>query len=321
LNGSLRIIAPGRVHLGFYNIQFQNILFGGLGLSLDKPFYDIIAKKSEKIEVICEDNETRNYLEKVLEKIFSKIEVYDKILLELRSYIPRHIGLGSTTQLLMSINKILAEIFNIKMSPWELFELVGRKNGSGIGVESFLRGGFIIDSGIYKRKNPKTIVRIPFPRSWKVILVIPKSDRKISEENEAELLIPREPLSTLQDRLLRITFLKILPAVVHKDYFEFVGGLEELERNIGEYYESIQGGIFSSEQGEDIARILKEAGFRGIGQSSWGPTIYGFVSSKRELIKGKQVVLQRLKKEGIDAQVIIANPRNNGVKILAKKKI
>ncbi len=321
MNGSLRIIAPGRIHLGFYNIVSKDILFGGLGLSIDRPFYDIIAKKSERIEIICNDDENRNYLEKVLEKLLSRVGISDKISLELRSYIPRHIGLGSTTQLLMSVNKILAEILNIKVSPWELFELIGRKNVSGIGVESFLKGGFIVDSGVYKQKNPRAILRISFPRKWKVILVVPKSNRKISEENEAELLIPREPSDMLRDTLLRITFLRILPAVIHRDFFEFVTGLEELERKIGEYYESAQGGLFSSEEGEGVAKILREAGFRGIGQSSWGPTIYGFANSERELIKCKQIVMQQLKKEGIEAQVMSATPRNTGAKILRQKEV
>jgi len=204
------------------------------------------------------------------------------------------------------------------VSPWKLFDVIGRNNISGIGVESFLRGGFIVDSGIYKGKTPKTIVRMPFPKSWKVVLVIPKTNNKVTEEMESEMLIPKEPAKTLQEKILRITFLQILPAVLHKDYFEFVTGLEELERNIGEYYEKIQGGIYSSELGDEIARILRDVGFKGIGQSSWGPSIYGFANSKEELTKGMQIIKKLFEKEEIDVQIIAANPRNSGARVISK---
>ena len=72
----------------------------------------------------------------------------------------------------------------------ELAKIVGKGRTSGIGVESFENGGFIIDGGHRAMKNrgfvpssascatpPPIIARYDFPEDWKIILVIPLRGR------------------------------------------------------------------------------------------------------------------------------------------------
>ena len=47
---------------------------------------------------------------------------------------------------------------------------------------------------------------------------------------------------------------------------------------MGACFASAQGGVFASPQASMIVNELRRLGFVGVGQSSWGPTLYGFCS-------------------------------------------
>jgi beta-ribofuranosylaminobenzene 5'-phosphate synthase len=42
----------------------------------------------------------------------------------------------------------------------------------------------------------------------------------------------------------------------------------------------VQGGTFAAGPGEDLVRRMSEWGAAGVGQSSWGPTVYGIVEGE-----------------------------------------
>ena len=319
MSGSIRIVAPARIHLGFYNIKYGNLLFGSIGLAIDRPYYDLIIERSEKTEVFSENPQQKEFIEETVNKITSVLGINANLRIHVKSYIERHVGLGSTTQLLMSILKALLYLYNVKIDPWTLFKLIGRKNISGIGVSSFLRGGFIVDSGITSNGYPREVTRIRFPKRWKVLLVIPREDRGLSEEIEENYMIPQEPNDELRCELLKYVFLGVIPGILREDFDMFTYSLEKLDESIGKYYGTVQGGRFLSKYGEDVADALKDVGGRGIGQSSWGPTIYAFFKDKSSALTACRKINAYLKNSNISADVILCNPRNCGAKIIKKE--
>ena len=52
--------------------------------------------------------------------------------------------------------------------------------------------------------------------------------------------------------------------------------MSELQSRVGACFASAQGGTFASPQASLIVDELRRLGFVGVGQSSWGPTLYGF---------------------------------------------
>ena len=48
----------------------------------------------------------------------------------------------------------------------------------------------------------------------------------------------------------------------------------------GRWFASVQGGVFARVRGEELVRRLAEWGARGVGQSSWGPAVYGIVDGE-----------------------------------------
>jgi len=89
------------------------------------------------------------------------------------------------------------------------------------------------------------------------------------------------------DRLCRLVLLGILPAVVEHDLPAFGQALSELQHRVGAWFAPAQGGVFASPRVAEMVQWLRDQGLYGVGQSSWGPTVYAFSnegSERREQI-------------------------------------
>ena len=61
--------------------------------------------------------------------------------------IPPHSGLGSGTQLALSVARALAELHGVIASPPDLARAVGRAKRSAVGTWTFAGGGFVVEGG------------------------------------------------------------------------------------------------------------------------------------------------------------------------------
>src|SRR5207302_9754362 len=57
----------------------------------------------------------------------------------------------------------------------------------------------------------------------------------------------------------------------------FGAALGEVQRITGGWFAPAQGGVFAPGATRDLAERLREWGAVGVGQSSWGPAVYGIV--------------------------------------------
>ncbi|BFH74411.1 beta-ribofuranosylaminobenzene 5'-phosphate synthase [Sulfurisphaera javensis] len=197
-----------------------------------------------------------------------------------------HIGLGHTTQFLLSLAKLGAE-YNLKnIDVVELAKLVKRGGTSGIGVYAFKYGGFIVDGGHSKKIKkevlpsdyakvdpPPLIARYKFP--WYIYVNVPKGGRKIFGKDELEAFKNAKVEGI--DTLTRIVFLKLIPAVIENDLEEALEAIG-LIQNLG--FKKIEVSLQTDEVKYLMKRLYAKGFYSGI--SSFGPAIYTFVRSKRE---------------------------------------
>jgi predicted sugar kinase len=64
--------------------------------------------------------------------------------------------------------------------------------------------------------------------------------------------------------------------VVEDDLVAFGAALTELQMLVGECFSSAQAGVYATAASEALVEHLRAEGLDGVGQSSWGPALYGF---------------------------------------------
>jgi beta-RFAP synthase len=155
----------------------------------------------------------------------------------------------------------------------------------------------------------------PLPKDWFFVTVIPEIDRGLSGENEirAFLQLPAAP-SHMVEKISWLLLMKMLPAVLEKDIANFGQALTSIQRIVGDCFSSVQGGRYASPVSEKLVDFMLERGAVGIGQSSWGPTVYGLIEGRehaRRLEQEVQTYLDSL----CGGQIFCVRPRNRGATI------
>jgi len=76
--------------------------------------------------------------------------------------------------------------------------------------------------------------------------------------------------------------MQLLPALVEADLASFGAALTEVQRVTGAWFAPAQGGVFAPGPSEMLVRRMAEWGAAGVGQSSWGPAVYGLMGDAEE---------------------------------------
>lgn len=209
----------------------------------------------------------------------------------------------------------------------EIASAVGRGAHSGIGISTFRYGGFVLDGGHRIRSMgtsspgtaengiPPVLFQHAMPRNWFFVTVIPAMDPGLSGKKEANafLKLPRAP-SRLVEKISRVLLIQMLPALVERDISNFGKALTRIQYMVGDCFSSIQGGRFASPVSEKMVDFLLSSGAAGIGQSSWGPTVYGLIEGKIRAQALHQKTQSYLDTLG-GGQTFLVKPQNRGARI------
>ena len=89
--------------------------------------------------------------------------------------------------------------------------------------------------------------------------------------------------------------------------------MDYLQKRMGAYFASLQGGPFTSPHVSEALDWLRAQGVAGLGQSSWGPTGFAFFVSEDE----GEALLGRLRAEIKQPELgfALAQGRNEGAKV------
>jgi len=313
------IRSSARLHLGFYTISASSMAYGSMGVAINKPEIVVQVRKADGLEI---RNSTQVTIEKDVTEVIKRLNLPGAEINVLKA-IPRHVGLGSTTQLRLSIGYALSRIYGLKYSIRQLAFIIKRGTVSGIGIAAFKHGGFILDSGrllsedgIREPKNPAEIpnvmLRRPLPKSWRFIVAIPKGIRGLDEREEKPVLETPETNHRLERELHDTVLLHMLPALARGDAENFGRALTKVQRLVGQYFSKFQGGEFCCWETEEMVKSLLDGGAYGAGQSSWGPTAYGLIEGSKKAQKLLDYMIRSAEKAGVEAEIFIVQPRNRG---------
>ena len=152
LKSEIIIKSPSRLHLGFYGIpESYGYTYGSMGLAIDYAPVILSIKNSSKFKT----NLPKKYTSSVL-KYLETIKTKPKIELTALSMPDSHIGLGSGTQITLSVISAINKFFSLNLSYDEILKISSRGLRSGTGIASFKKGGFIVDACKSGDKIPKT---------------------------------------------------------------------------------------------------------------------------------------------------------------------
>jgi beta-ribofuranosylaminobenzene 5'-phosphate synthase len=317
--GSVRVTTTARLHFGFLDPSGRGPRpFGSFGLSLDQPRTRLVLKRAPVWQVTGAERERA---ERYLKDIAASCGVMHSYSLHIEEAIPPHAGLGSGTQLALAVGSAFAALEGLDLTPREIATRLSRGSRSGIGIGTFEHGGTVLDAGPYQGTVPEIIARVPFPDAWRVILIFDPEARGLAGDSETAAFeaLPAFPESEA-DELYQRMMQSALPALANRDFTTFCAEVGHLQEVMGTYFAPLQGGPYVSPEVSDALAWLTKQGVTGLGQSSWGPTGFAFVSSEEAgetLLVGlrsraKTGALQfRLARGRSEGAVIEINPQEN----------
>lgn len=315
-NAGIAIRAPARLHLGFLDLNGSlGRRFGSIGLAISDPATDVTVERAPVYSSSGAESDRSLLLAK---RLAIALDLPGAYKVHVSKAIPAHAGLGSGTQLALSIGSALARLNDRKVSTRELGELVDRGARSAIGMAAFQSGGFVIDGGRGALdRAPPVLARHPFPEAWHILLVMDPKSVGVHGDREKHAFANLPEFSEASaGHLSRLILMRLLPGIVESDLATFGQALTEIQHIVGSHFAPAQGGSpWSSPAVGRACTRLSEAGATGIGQSSWGPTGFAFVESKAVAKRLYASLVEGVTRDGLMLSVVCG--RNQGASLEA----
>ncbi|NLY02179.1 MAG: hypothetical protein GXY83_39345 [Rhodopirellula sp.] len=304
---SVRVFAPSRLHFGMLSIhRAGGRRFGGIGAMVDVPGLHIAVESARHLEVAgLLAERTRQIAERLAAsggETQCRIEVIQA---------PReHIGLGTGTQLSMAVAAGLNALAGRPpLDAIQLARCVGRGERSAVGLYGFVHGGVLFERGKADGEEISPLVaRVELPSEWRFVLLCPRGVVGLSGDAERQAFAslppaPEERAAKL-DRLARES---LLPAAERADFDGFSDALYEFGYLAGLSFAQEQGGPFAGRRLASLVALARRFA-RGVGQSSWGPTLFALCRDQQSAERFRQRILDATAGESLDTWISRANP-------------
>lgn len=308
--------SPARLHLGIIDLSGAlSRKYGSIGVAIDEPFVELRAERSANISVVWQRDVEFSSAEIIgyAKRVIKHFRISGGVKIEVGSSIPRHVGLGSTTQMALSIAAAVTKLYGVKASARDLSALLGLGRVSGSGTAAFEFGGFTIDGGVGIRGGPPPVLlRVDFPEDWFFVVAVPSNRKGMSGVEEKKVFEKISVHQNIAREISHLILMKMVPALVEKDIKEFGAALTKIQKLVGKSFSLYQEGFFHSKVSKAIVHYLLKNGAYGSGQSSWGPAVYGVVKGREhgEWLKGK--VESYMNGKGIKGRVFCTSANNRG---------
>lgn len=283
--------APARLHLGFLDMNGGlGRRFGSIGLTLDGIATRLRLEPGPPTGLDGPEAARIARLQELLRTQLGQAPA--RVTVE--ALIPPHEGLGSGTQLGLALGVGQARLAGSDLAPAAVGRVLERGARSGIGIAAFAGGGLLTDGGKDTSDTPPPVLsRLPFPESWRILLVLDRARQGISGEAELAAFrrLPPFPAETAA-HLCRLALMRFLPGVALADLAAAGSALGEIQHLVGDHFAPVQEGRRFVSEGVTAALAALEAeGVAGVGQSSWGPT--GFALVEAATAEGLRSALER----------------------------
>jgi beta-RFAP synthase len=277
----IRVVAPSRLHFGLFHVPAGGLhdparpAFGGVGLMIDTPGLAVTVRPAPDWRF---EGPLASRAQQFAMRYTQAQPQAGRFAVLVEHCPAEHTGLGVGTQLGLAVAKALAVANGHPDTPAvELAAMVGRGERSAIGVHGFDRGGLIVEAGKRPGEDVSPLVeRVELPASWRVVLLVPPGTNHWHGDRERVAFA--RATGGDPEGLRRLAEKGILPAARSGDLDAFGEAAHEFNRKAGEPFAAAQGGPYSSPAVEELIAELRRSGVRGVGQSSWGPTVFAVVA-------------------------------------------
>jgi beta-RFAP synthase len=121
------------------------------------------------------------------------------------------------------------------------------------------------------------VARMPFPSTWRGVVAVPGGARGLSGSAEAAAFARLPPPAAGEaEAVAHLVLMGLLPALAEADLPAFGAALTDIQHRTGGWFSTLQGGRFAPGATRLVER-MRAWGAHGVGQSSWGPAVYGLV--------------------------------------------
>jgi beta-RFAP synthase len=270
---TVEVRAPSRLHFGMFSFgRTDTRQFGGVGVMVDQPGLLLRVSRSEQLNA---SGPLADRASQVARRVAEHLQIAPSFQIDVLSAPPAHVGLGSGTQLGMSI---AAGIYALQGEPTpgveQLVAASGRAKRSAIGAHGFVHGGLLIESGKLQADELSPLLsHVSLPADWRFVLLTPRGDAGLhgtAEVTAFERLPPVDPAVSAE--LQRLAVDELLPAANAGNFLRFRDTLEAFNDLAGACFATVQGGHYAP-QAQRVIDDLRAQNVRGYAQTSWGPTV------------------------------------------------
>lgn len=317
----VRVSTGARLHVGFQNLSLaRERLYGGIGVALEKPRVVIEAEQADTVAAEPLVQAETECVVSLLDLPGARVRVLEGL--------PRHVGLGSGTQHALAVLTAVAAAYDRSVSVRTLAPELGRGGRSGVGVGAFESGGFIVDGGHPTERFttappapgewtvPPVIAHHSLPEQWRFLVVIPSGrpgEHGDSEDEQMRTVVERAD-PQVSDELAIVLTQQLLPAVASGNHEAFGRAANTFCRLNGAWYADKQGGIYRPPAGRIADRLGESMALTGVGQSSWGPAVYG-ITDADHMEAARAAGERALSAIDTEGSVIVSSPRNHGATV------
>jgi beta-ribofuranosylaminobenzene 5'-phosphate synthase len=324
----IEIDTPGRLHFTLIDLHGGlGRIDGGIGVALSNPRIRI--RVSHDLSGYDNDDDEFGKVPArvvpVISRLKERLGFENRFNIELLDSIPKHIGLGSNTQLALAVTKAVCYLSGLDLPARELARLAGRGGTSGIGVATFQYGGLVMDAGhSFKSKGdfspshfstappPPLLMNRHLPDNWYFVMTTPYIGQGLHGKAEADVFRKYCPIPRAEvERLSHLILMKLLPAAVAEDIIEFGDALKEIQ-SVG--FKRIENDL-QDDLVKNLYRFYYENDALGAGLSSFGPTTYALVDGEARARKLRDELEKLLKDLGVGCDIQYSNVDNAGAKI------
>ena len=310
----VHITAPSRLHFGLWSLGGVGARqFGGVGAMIEKPALKLTVTEASDFStagqcaVLAVDYARRwaTFHQRQLPSCYLTIE----------QAIPQHAGLGSGTQLALAVAAALNAFAGLpSQTPTELALSVGRGLRSAVGTYGFVFGGLIIEQGKLADEPISPLdCRIDLPDDWRFVLIRPRGLAGLAGGDEADAFAALAAVPpNVTEELIAETRDRLVPAAAAADFPVFARSLYHYGRLSGEIFAARQGGPYNGPIIAALVDEIRSRGWQGVGQSSWGPTVFVIVPSDTDAAK---LVADLTRRHGARMETTIAAPANQGARV------
>jgi beta-ribofuranosylaminobenzene 5'-phosphate synthase len=296
------IAAPSRIHMNLLSMDYAGYRRnGGLGFAIsgwDTQFKFFVGSANDVVDQRDSKLCLRELgaLKDFLNVLCLELNLQKRVKVVICAGPTPHSGLGVGTTTKLALAEALMLANGRDYEPLDLIRLSKRGGTSGIGINTYFTGGFILDAGVTDKELvfgpsasrasvefsiPKVIIKCPMPE-WEIGVLQSPAKKIMSGVEEQEFFSKNTPIDTgdVQAACYHAV-MGVTSAILDGDYDGFSRAIRNTQIL---KWKSLEWAEQSSST-NDARNWLESNGVLSVGLSSFGPSLY-FTGNRLEGLLG-----------------------------------